>query len=334
MGRRDPAASIQGARDDKKRGLVFDIKRYALHDGPGIRTTIFLKGCPLRCEWCDNPESQNSKPELIYWAEKCMGCRRCANACDQGAIRWNDGNQQLIRAKCNLCGKCLEVCYSEALEQVGRYLTVEELINEIEKDRIFYQQSKGGVTLSGGEPTFQPTFAAEILKTCKNKSIHTVLDTCGYADWNIMEMIIQHTDLVLYDLKEMNSTKHKEFIGVSNERILANAEKISQLNIPIVIRIPLIPTFNDRHDNTKELSHFISNLSSVKKIEVLPYHELGIPKYSKLNREYKLGDLKPIRRENLSKIKAELELSGFDVQVSGPGKAKEESNSAFKVHQN
>jgi len=198
------------------KGLIFNIQRFSIHDGPGIRTTVFLKGCPLTCKWCSNPESQKSYPEILTVDRKCIRCGRCAESCSQEAITLDESGRRLDWQKCNLCMECAANCPSGAIEAVGRYLTVDEVVAEVEKDRLFYQNSGGGVTVSGGEPLLQWEFALNLLKECKVRNLHTALDTSGCAPWDVMERVIEHVDLVLYDIKDMHSAKHKAITGVAN----------------------------------------------------------------------------------------------------------------------
>lgn len=288
------------------KGLIFNIQRYSVHDGPGARTTVFFKGCPLRCLWCSNPESQKICPEIAYNSSKCIKCYRCVDACPNKAIYVKNKEDFITinRKLCNNCRGywCIEECYQGALELIGRYITVEDLLKEVKKDSLLYRNSGGGVTLSGGEPTSQPDFILHWIKRCRESGIHTVLDTCGYADWETMKKIIKNVNLVFYDIKHMDPVMHKKLTGVSNSEILKNAKLISEEQVPIVIRIPLIPGYNDSKENLEKTADFIKKVG-VKEVNLLPYHRLGIEKYKKLNKIYKLNEVLPPTDEYLQNIK-------------------------------
>lgn len=294
-------------------GSVFDFKHFAVHDGPGIRTTVFLKGCPLKCKWCHSPESQSSNPEIMVQLEKCIACGSCLKACPKNAVI-SPGN--IDTEICDLCGNCIEECYPGTLELIGKNFQVSEILNEVNKDKLLYETSGGGVTLSGGEPIHQPKFTCKLLKAFKENGYHTVLDTCGYATWDSLKKILRYVDLVFFDLKHMNTIKHKKFTGVPNELILSNLERIVGLGKSIRIRVPLIPGFNDSEEHLKCLSNYLSKLS-VETLDILPYHKIGVSKYKSLNREYKLKDLKLHTKERLLKIKDLISSYGLNVNVAG-----------------
>lgn len=299
-------------------GIIFNIQRFSVHDGPGIRTTIFFKGCPLHCLWCDNPEGQKAAPEMVFWKERCIHCETCVGICPYNAIKTTDRRSKMIvKDRCTVCGRCLDTCYSKALEQIGKYMTVDEVLEEIERDRIFFEASGGGVTASGGEPTAQPEFLTELLKRCKERQIHTAIETCGYAEWSVLERVLKYTDLVLYDIKDMDSVKHKKYAGMHNELILENAKKISSKLVPMVVRIPVIPGYNDREDNIEATSRFISKLPGVREVDLLPYHQFGEAKYKRLSLKYRLKGLKPPREEHLRSIKEKIESIGIEVKIGG-----------------
>jgi len=299
-------------------GIIFNIQRFSVHDGPGIRTTIFLKGCPLHCLWCDNPEGQKAGPEIVFWKDRCIRCETCIRICPNNAIKTAGRKSKMIlKDRCTLCGRCLDTCYSRALEQIGKYVTVDEVLEEIDRDRIFFEASGGGVTASGGEPIAQPEFVTELFKGCKEKRIHTAMETCGYAEWSILEKVLKYTDLVLYDIKDMDPVKHKKFVGVQNKLILENAKKVSSKLIPMVVRIPVILRYNDREDNIKATGRFISELCGVKKVNLLPYHRFGEAKYKRLGLKYRLKGLEPPREERLQSIKEKMESIGIEVKIGG-----------------
>jgi pyruvate formate lyase activating enzyme len=265
-------------------GIIFNIQYYSIHDGPGIRTDVFLKGCFLRCVWCQNPESQSLKPELFYFKEKCTGCGKCVAVCSTRAIRIEDRKSITDRIKCDGCGKCVQVCPNEAKSLMGKEMPVQEVFQKIKGDEIFYKRSNGGVTLTGGEPLFQPCFSRNLLTICQQAGIHTAIETCGYADWRIFKDILQHVNLVLFDLKHMSSDKHREYTGVPNELILDNARRIyHELKIPVWARIPVIPGYNDSIQNIDTTADFIaSELGTSVPVYLLAYHRLGESKHEKL----------------------------------------------------
>lgn len=274
-------------------GTIFDIKRFAVHDGPGIRTTVFFKGCPLRCLWCHNPESIKIQRQIVFYPNKCIGCGECFKRCPNHAVEATPEGRKYYRDKCALCGTCVEYCYAEATVMQGKKATVQEVIEEVKKDMPFYENSDGGVTLSGGEPTMQPEFCIAILQESKKAGMHTALDTSGYVKWETFKDILQYVDLVLFDIKHTDPIKHKEFTGVSNDLIISNLKKLDELNIPIEIRMPIIPGYNDSEDNIQKACQLFGELKNVQRIKLLPYHRLGEGKYERLEIEYRLKDVKP-----------------------------------------
>jgi len=261
-------------------GRIFDIQRFCIHDGPGIRTTVFLKGCALRCKWCSNPESQGAGPLLAFTAERCVGCGACAVACKAGAIR-TDARTQLDRRCCTLCGECVTACQSAALEVIGRDVTVHEVISTVLRDRDYYEASGGGVTLSGGEPLFQPTFAEALLRAAKAQGIHCCIETAGFAEWRDIERIMPFVDLFLYDYKETDRRLHQEFTGQPPDRILANLRALHSAGANIVVRCPMIPRHNARKAHLDGIAALAHQLPHLKGVEVLPYHRLGSAKLAR-----------------------------------------------------
>ncbi|MBM3157786.1 MAG: glycyl-radical enzyme activating protein [Chloroflexi bacterium] len=310
-----PLSKPEGSRNTDIVGCVFNIERFAIRDGPGIRTTVFLKGCPLRCLWCANPESISAAPQLFYFENLCTRCYRCVEACPNKATLISpDGVIIIDRAICKACGKCVEACPNKAREISGKLMTVAEVLEEVKKDTLFYQNSGGGVTFSGGEPTHQPDFLWHLLKSSKESGLHTCLDTSGLVKPEVLKRMLEYTDLVLYDIKHMDAEKHKEYAGVDNRLILDNARLIVSLGKEMIIRVPLIPGHNDTPDNIKALAGFMKSLG-LNKVDLLPYHSLGKIKYQRLGMEYKLGDLKPHTKEEIAQIKADLEAYGLKVGV-------------------
>lgn len=298
------------------KGLVFDIQRFSVHDGPGIRTIVFLKGCPLSCWWCCNPESQEREPQIMYNPMKCIGCRRCAVACSKGALSF-EPTFRVDYSRCSRCGKCVAACPSTALYMAGKYMTVEEVIEELQKDAIFYRRSGGGITLSGGEPLLQHDFARDLLKACKAKGWHTAMETTGYAAVSALEEVLPWLDLVLLDIKQIDEEKHRQYTGVSNQRILSNAEFICRSGVQVIVRVPVIPGFNDDEKDIESIAAFAKNLGSVREVDLLPYHRLGENKYTYLGYEYRMKGVEPPSKEKIDGLKKIIEAKGFFCKVGG-----------------
>jgi len=303
-------------QDDKCTGVVFDIQRYSLHDGPGIRTLVFMKGCPLRCLWCDNPESQRARPEILEFEERCIGCGDCFEVCSSRAIMENQW--RIDRDKCDRCGRCVEVCPARAREIAGKRYAVGEVLREVEKDRVAYEVSGGGVTVSGGEPASQAGFVSQLLRACRHKGIHTALETSGYAAWDEFERILTYVDLLLYDLKCIDSERHSKLTGVSNQRILENIKKAADLVAGIYLRVPIIPGLNDDEENLKATARLARQLGdSVVQVHVLAYHSLGANKYGRLGREYPLSDTDSPSDEDMQNVRRLFESYGLRTQIGG-----------------
>jgi len=302
--------------EGRREGLIFDLKKYAINDGPGIRTTVFFKGCPLRCRWCHNPEGQSAAPEIMIRASRCLtDCRDCISACPEKAITKTAAVPALDRPKCTVCGKCADVCPAQAIEVVGRRVTASQLLREIERDRIFQEESGGGVTFSGGEPLSQPDFLSEILDLCRKKEIHTTVDTCGFAAADVLERLAPKTDLFLYDLKVMDEKKHLASTGESNRPMLENLKRLAAKGHRTVVRIPVVPGVNDDEENIRETAEFLRSLGTISDISLLPYHRLGREKYSGLEIKAEGDEFTPPSAESMQRIKKSLEDRGFRVSL-------------------
>jgi pyruvate formate lyase activating enzyme len=294
-------------------GLVFDIQKYSLHDGPGIRTTVFMKGCPLNCRWCSNPESMSPNQGIMTHDIRCIHCGKCAEACGAGAITITAAGREIDWEKCNQCLECARACPARGIECVGHYRTVDEVVAKVEQDRVFYDNSGGGMTVSGGEPLVQWEFVSSVLQRCRAKGIRTALDTSGMAPWKHLERVIEHADLVLFDIKHMDSAIHKQGTGVGNETILENARKVAE-RVTTWIRIPLIPGFNDSESNLTRTARFAGEIGA-EKISLLPYHNLGSSKYPKLGRTYPMEDTPLLAEEKVKEAKGWLEAIGLAVEI-------------------
>jgi len=363
-------------------GRVFNIQRFSIHDGPGIRTTVFLKGCTLACVWCHNPESIAPAPELAFFPTKCIRCGHCFEACETGALRlvpvggtstpvgggsvpraegergaetprpqsetprphWDGGvgggsvpraekergaqrprpqegwERRYQKTLCRVCGKCAEACYAEAMVMEGRDVTAEEAVAEVLKDKPFYDNSGGGVTLSGGEPLLQADFCADILARSKASGIHTALDTAASVPWAAFEKALPHTDLVLLDLKIMDSARHRTATGVGNELILANARRLAETELPLVVRVPIVPGYTDDEANVAAIADFVRGFPRLDYVELLPYHRFAEAKYRRLEREYPLNGAEPPLAERLDALAAVAAARGLRVKVAPGGR--------------
>lgn len=299
------------------KGVISDIQKFSIHDGPGIRTTVFLKGCPLKCRWCGNPETISHKPEIMFSADSCMGCEICLKTCPQGAIKAIP-NQPLLRNQdlCIACGICAERCPKSALLLRGRSMSISELMTEIEKDMPFYKRSGGGVTLSGGEPFLQADFTKEVLKACTEKEIHTVVDTCGKTNWRSIEQSMEYIDLFLYDIKHLDPAVHKKGTTVSNELILENLTKLFKLGKNVLLSLPLIPGFNTSNEDIKQIGVFARD-TGAKALRILPYHNYGRGKYLKIGKQYGLIDLQKLSQSKVDQVKQILERYIPKVSIGG-----------------
>jgi len=283
-------------------GLIFDIQRFSVHDGPGIRTTVFLKGCTLRCFWCQNPEGLNLKPEIMFYPEKCIGCGNCIINCPRGAHIFKNGMHMYLREKCVGCGSCTETCYSGALKISGKWMRVEDVMKEILRDKVFYEVSNGGVTLSGGDPLVQSDFSLALLKRCKNEGLHTAIETAANCRWDVIEKLLPFIDLVMMDIKHMDPEVHRRVTGVTNNLILNNAKRLAETGKPLIIRVPVIPGVNDTAEQIEAIAKFVQPFENLQLLELLPFHRLGEGKYRALGLNYPASHLKTPSKTKMRRL--------------------------------
>jgi pyruvate formate lyase activating enzyme len=289
--------------------------RFSTHDGPGIRTTVFFNGCPLACWWCHNPEGQSLRPSAMYAADRCRHCGDCISACPERAIEEVDGTLRTANT-CRRCGTCVDACQADARRLAGRQVTLAALMSEIERDLVFFEQSGGGVTLSGGEPLAQPRFTRALLTACCERAIHTVLETCGYAHAEVFTSIAPLAGLLLFDLKLVDADKHKLYTGVSNAPILANLARAAASGVPVKVRIPLVPGLNDTPADAAHFARCLTDLR-LRDVELLPYHRTGTEKYHRLGWNYRLPDTPDASPEQLARVAAVLTAAGLHVETGG-----------------
>lgn len=303
--------SISNAPEE---ALIFNIQRFSLHDGPGIRTAVFMKGCPLRCPWCSNPESQDIFPNLLVRNINCKGCAKCVKACPNGSISLSPGKGRVIDwSSCDQCLKCVNVCIYQSLNVCGKSVTLEEVLYEVQRDKHFYKNSDGGVTISGGEALCQSTFVANLLKLCKEEGINTAVDTTGYAGWEAIEEVLPYTDLILFDIKHLNPANHRRATGVDNAIIMTNLNRISR-KTRVWLRVPLITGFNDSVEHIKRIAVLAKEIE-VEKVSLLPYHDGGKAKCVQLGRPYSWPEIFPPSDDWIQKLKEVVEGVGVKVSI-------------------
>jgi pyruvate formate lyase activating enzyme len=296
------------------KGLIFNIQKFSVHDGPGIRTTVFMKGCPLQCLWCSNPESQSFLPELMIRDINCKGCGACADVCPQRAISiTKKAGRRIDRQKCDQCLLCVQSCIYGSLNQCGQYRTVKEVLDEVLQDKIFYKNSGGGVTISGGEPLSQSKFVGDLLASCKKDGLHTALETSGHASWKEMEKVLGFVDLILFDIKHLDSAKHQKTTGIKNNILLENLQKAAATN-HIWLRVPLIDGFNDSTEHIKKIAALGRDIGA-QKISLLAYHEGGKSKCEQLGVPYGFTAGKTPDEKHIHKLKKIIEKTGLAVSV-------------------
>lgn len=300
---------------DSVSGIVFDIQRFSIHDGPGIRTTVFLKGCSLRCFWCHNPEGIRMQPEIRFDPARCIGCGACVVACTHGGQTLDaEGHRTYDRSVCVVCGQCVEECFAEGLVLTGKTLTAGQVVADVLRDRAFYETSGGGVTLSGGDPALQPAFSAAILAACKAEGLHTAIETAGNYPWSWLADLLPHTDLVMMDLKHMDPEQHRAATGVTNERVLATAERLAvETDKPLLFRVPVVPGVNDADADVTAIAAYVQRLVAARRavgqatsitLELLAFHRLASQKYQSLGLDYRAASLEPLAESRMNELRA------------------------------
>lgn len=296
--------------------FVFELERYATEDGPGIRTVVFLKGCNLRCTWCQNPESHMMKPQVMYYRNQCADCRKCLAACPTGSVSLVHPYGYISDPDtCILCGACVDACFYNARKIVGEERSVESLFEEILKDRSFYEESGGGVTFSGGEPLLQAGEVGLLARMLKHEGIHTALETAGFVKWEFFQEVLPHIDLVFHDLKHIDSEEHRKYTGAPLELILENISRLSREHENVIVRIPVIPGVNNAPATIRGMMEFLKDKTSVRRVELLPFHRLGAGKYEGLGRDYAMAKVDNLPRESCEPLAEIGRRLGLHVQV-------------------
>jgi pyruvate formate lyase activating enzyme len=304
-----------GTPEIMAKGQIFNIQRYCTHDGPGIRTTVFFKGCPASCWWCHNPESQAQEPEILIHEGLCLGCGECQKACPEALCVPDRGSS--ATQGCSLCGNCVDACPSGARQKIGTTRTTAEVLKEIRKDRIFYETSGGGVTFSGGEPLLQPHFLMSLLEACRQDEIPTAVDTCGHAPREHLLSVVPLVDLFLFDLKAIDSATHQRMTGLDNALILDNLRALAQVHNRIWLRMPIIPGINDDDRNLEDAARFAAALPGVRELDLLPYHRTAQAKILRLGREDPMAGLAPPTPQRLEELRQQFSSFGLNVRIGG-----------------
>ncbi|MBT9173047.1 MAG: Benzylsuccinate synthase activating enzyme [Syntrophomonadaceae bacterium] len=300
-------------------GLIFNIQRDSTEDGPGIRTTVFLKGCTMHCPWCHNPEGICLSPELVWFETRCIGDGDCIKKCSREALIRTRKGVVIDRNRCTVCGECAVVCHAGALEVLGKKSKIDDVAATILRDRVFYEKSGGGVTISGGEPSLQDDFSAALMRLMRGEGIHIALDTCGGMSWDILGPLVELADLILYDIKLVDEEKHRQYTGIPLEMVLDNARKIAEINKPMWVRTPVIPGYTDSEDNIRRVARFIvSSLPSVDRYDILAFNSTCTGKYHRLGRSWELEETNPLSEKAMEKLAAAARNEGLTfVQWSG-----------------
>jgi pyruvate formate lyase activating enzyme len=295
-------------------GIVTNIQRFSIHDGPGIRTTVFFKGCNLHCFWCHNPETLRRNPQLQLFPDRCIGCGECFERCPEGAHVATEDGRSFLRERCKACGTCVETCYAQALLLVGEEKTVDEVVEEVLRDLPFYETSGGGVTLSGGEPLLQPDFAYAILDRCREAGLHTAIETAANWPWERLAALLPVTDLVMMDVKLMDAARHKEATGVPNARILENAKLLGTKAPELIVRTPIVPCVNDNPEDILAIAQFAAQLPNLLYYELLPFHPMASGKYDSLDMDYRARDMKTPAKEQIEALTEVAKQAGIEVR--------------------
>jgi pyruvate formate lyase activating enzyme len=298
-------------------GLIFNLQKYSLHDGPGIRTTVFLKGCPLCCAWCHNPESQSARPELMVIENRCAACGECRRVCPFGQSMPGAGPLPARVAECTVCGQCAEACPTGAREVIGERMTVAQIMDAVLRDRVFYEESGGGVTFSGGEPLTQPAFLKALLGACRTEGLQTAVDTCGFGCTDVLLEAAGLANLVLYDLKLMDDARHRQYTGVSNAPILENLRALDQAHNNIWLRVPVIPGMNDGAEDLQAAARFAAGLRNIQQVNLLPYHKIGLSKHRRMSYSNALTGVEPPSAERMQRAADIFRKCGLKVKVGG-----------------